>query len=64
MEYSSVYTTLRHLEGLVEKHQKLDGDDLHALKMIPSMGPPEDRRNLREECLTLWKTIARKGLIK
>ena len=64
IEYSSVYDTLRHLEGLVKNRQKLDKDDLNALKMIPSMGPREDKRNLREECLTLWKTIAGKGLIK
>lgn len=64
MEYSSAYDTLRHIRGLVESRQKLDGDDLHALKMIPSMGPPEDKRNLRFECLELWKTIIRKGLIK
>lgn len=64
MEYSSAYDTLRHITGLVESRQKLDGDDLHALKMIPSMGPSEDKRNLRFECLELWKTITRKGLIK
>lgn len=64
MQYSSTYDTLRHIEGLVKSRQKLDREDLFALKMIPSMGPPEDKRNLRIECLTLWKTIVKKGLIK
>ena len=64
MKYSSTYDTLRHIESLVENRKKLDREDLFALKMIPSMGPPEDRRNLRIECLKLWKTIIKKGLIK
>ena len=64
MEYSSAYDNLRHIAGLVESRQKLDSDDLSALKMIPSMGPPEDKRNLRMECLELWKTIVNKGLMK
>lgn len=64
MKYSSAYDTLRHIENMVKTHQKLDKEDLFALKMIPSMGPPEDKRNLRIECLTLWKTIIEKGLIK
>ena len=42
----------------------LDSDDLFALKMIPAMGPPEDKRYLRFECLKLWKTIVNKRLIK
>lgn len=63
-EYSSTYNTLRHIEGLVENNKKLDREDLFALKMIPSMGPPEDKRNLRIECLKLWKKIVKKGLIK
>lgn len=63
-KYSSTYETLRHIEGLVKSRQKLDQDDLFALKMIPIMGPPEDKRNLRIECLKLWKTIVKKGLIK
>ena len=64
MKYSSTYDTLRHIESLGENRKKLDREDLFALKMIPSMGPPEDRRNLRIECLKLWKTIIKKGLIK
>ena len=64
IEYSSAYDTLRHIKGLVENHKKLDSEDLNALKMIPYMGPPEDKRNLRVECLKLWKIIIKKGLIK
>lgn len=64
IEYSSAYDTLRHIQGLVENHEKLDNDDLNALKMIPHMGPPEDKRNLRIECLKLWKIIIKKGLVK
>lgn len=64
IEYSSAYDTLRHIQSLVENHEKLDNDDLNALKMIPYMGPPEDKRNLRVECLNLWKIIINKGLIK
>ena len=64
IEYSSTYDTLRHIKGLVENREKLDNDDLNALKMIPYMGPPEDKRNLRVECLKLWKIIIKKGLIK
>ena len=64
MEYSSTYETLRHIKNLVENRQKLDSDDLFALKMIPAMGPPEDKRYLRFECLKLWKTIVNKRLIK
>lgn len=64
MEYSSTYETLRYLENLVKNKQKLDKEDLFALKMIPTMGPAEDKRYLRMECLKLWKTIVKKGLIK
>lgn len=64
IEYSSAYDTLRHIQSLVENHEKLDNEDLNALKMIPYMGPPEDKRNLRVECLNLWKKIINKGLIK
>ncbi|WP_296888599.1 hypothetical protein [uncultured Methanobrevibacter sp.] len=64
MEYSSTYETLRHIKSLVENRQKLDSEDLFALKMIPTMGPPEDKRFLRIECLKLWKTIVNKRLIK
>ncbi|WP_407413213.1 hypothetical protein [Methanobrevibacter sp.] len=64
MGYSSVYNTLRHIEDLVKNRKKLDKEDLFALKMIPTIGPPEDKRNLRIECLKLWKTIVKKGLIK
>ena len=64
MEYNSTYETLRHIKSLVENRQKLDSDDLFALKMIPTMGPPEDKRFLRIECLKLCKTIVNKRLIK
>lgn len=62
--YSSTYDTLRHLKGLVENRQKLNRDDLNALKMIPMMGPPEDKRQLRMECLEIWKEVVDKGLIQ
>lgn len=64
MDYSSAYDTFRHIESLVKRKVKLDKDDLFALSMIPSMGPPEDKRHLRIECLQLWQTICNKGLIK
>ena len=62
--YSSAYDTLRHIENLVENRKKLDSQDLNALKLIPMMGPPEDRRQLRIECLKIWKKIVKKGLIE
>lgn len=64
MQYSSAYDTFRHIEGLVKRRKKLDSEDLFALSMIPSMGPPEDKRYLRIECLQLWQTICKKGLIQ
>lgn len=64
MHYSSAYDTYRHIESLVKRRIKLDKDDLFALSMIPSMGPPEDKRHLRIECLQLWQTICNRGLIK
>ena len=62
--YSSAYDTLRHIENLVENRKKLDSEDLNALKMIPMMGPPEDKRQLRIECLKIWKKAVKKGLIE
>ena len=64
LKYSTAYETLRHIESLVEDRKKLNSDDLFALSMIPQMGPKEDIRNLRIECLTLWKEIVKKGLIE
>ena len=64
MQYSGAYDTYRHIEGLVKRRQKLDSEDLFALSMIPTMGPPEDKRHLRIECLRLWQTICNKGLFK
>lgn len=61
--YSHAYDTLRHIEDLVQNRKKLNKDDLFALKMIPSMGPPEDKRQLRIECLKLWKEAVKKGLV-
>ena len=62
--YSSAYDTLRHIENLVENRKKLNSEDLNALKLIPMMGPPEDKRQLRIECLKIWKKIVKKGLIE
>ena len=62
--YSSTYDTLRHIENLVENRKKLDKEDLNALKLIPMMGPPEDKRQLRIECLKIWKKAVQRGLIK
>jgi hypothetical protein len=62
--YSSTYDTLRHIENLVKNRKKLDKEDLNALKLIPMMGPPEDKRQLRIECLKLWKKIVQRGLVK
>ena len=62
--YSSTYDTLRHIEDLVKNGKKLDSEDLNALKLIPMMGPPEDKRQLRVECLKIWKEVVKKGLIK
>ena len=64
MDYNSTYMTLRHLKNLVKNREKLDKDDLFALKMIPAMGPPEDKRYLRIECLKLWKTIVNRRLMQ
>ena len=64
MDYTGTYETFRHIENLVKNRKKLDKEDLFALKMIPAMCPPEDKRYLRLECLKLWKTIVNKGLIK
>ena len=62
--YSQAYDVLREIKSLVENKQKLNSDDLFTLSMIPLMGPPEDRRNLRAECLKLWKEINKKKMIK
>ena len=62
--YSSAYDTLRHIENLVKNRKKLNSEDLNALKLIPMMGPPEDKRQLRIECLKIWKKIVKKGLIE
>ena len=48
----------------MKNKEKLDKDDLFALSMIPQMGPKEDKRHLRIECLKLWKEITKKRLIK
>ena len=64
MPYSQAYDVLREIKNLVENKTKLKSDDLFALSMIPLMGPPEDRRNLRVECLKLWKEINKKKMIQ
>ena len=64
IDYNMAYETYRHIKGLVDARKKLNSEDLNALSMIPTMGPPEDKRNLRMECLELWKIIVNKGLIE
>ncbi|MBQ9026865.1 MAG: hypothetical protein IJ104_10965 [Methanobrevibacter sp.] len=64
MPTSDAYDVLRHITDLVKNRQKLNEEDLFALSMIPQMGPKEDKRHLRIECLKLWKEITKKGLIK
>lgn len=64
MPQSDAYDIFRHISSMVENKEKLDSDDLFALSMIPQMGPKEDKRYLRIECLKLWKEITKKGLIK
>ena len=62
--YSDTYSILQHLKDLVKNKKKLNEEDLFALSMVPMMGPEYDRRNLRIECLELWKEINKKRLIK
>lgn len=64
MEYSDAYEIYWHLKGLVENNIKLNKDDQFALSMIPMMGPPEDKRNLRIECLKIWKEAVNRGMIE
>ncbi|MBR0270727.1 MAG: hypothetical protein IJQ68_01865 [Methanobrevibacter sp.] len=64
MPQSDAYDVLRHITDLVKRKQKLNEEDLFALSMIPQMGPKEDKRHLRIECLKLWKEITKKGLIQ
>lgn len=64
MEYSDAYEIYWHIKGLVEKKIKLSKDDQFALSMIPMMGPPEDKRYLRIECLKIWKEAVNKGMIE
>ena len=64
MPYSQAYDVLREIKRRVENKNKLNSDDLFALSMIPLLGPPEDKRNLRIECLKLWKEINKKKMIQ
>lgn len=64
IKYSDTYDIFRYLTELVKNRVKFDKEDLFALSMIPKMGPPEDLRYMRIECLKLWKEINKKGLIK
>jgi hypothetical protein len=64
MEYSDAYDIYWHIRGLVDNNIKLNKDDLFALSMVPTMGPPEDKRNLRIECLKIWKEVVNKGMIE
>ena len=64
MPQSDAYDIFRHISSMVKNKEKLDKDDLFALSMIPQMGPKEDKRHLRIECLKLWKEITKKRLIK
>lgn len=64
MDYSYNYKIFRIMSEFVKNKVKFGRDDLIVLSMIPKMGPSEDLRYMRIECLKLWKEINRKGLIK
>lgn len=64
MEYTDAYDVYWHIRGLVDNNIKLNKDDLFALSMVPTMGPPEDKRNLRIECLKIWKEVVNRGMIE
>ena len=64
MEYSDAYDIYWHIRGLVDNNIKLNKDDLFALSMVPTMGPPEDKRNLRIECLKIWKEVVNRRMIE
>lgn len=64
MEYSYNYKIFGIMTEFVKNKVKFGKDDLIVLSMIPKMGPSQDLRYMRIECLKLWKEINKKGLIK
>lgn len=54
-----VYDMLFEIKEKIEKGICLNDEDIYNLEMIPIMGPKEERKNLRIECLRLMNRALR-----
>ena len=50
---------LFEIKEKIEKGICLNDEDIYNLEMIPIMGPKEERKNLRIECLRLMNRALR-----
>lgn len=56
-EGNPVYSMLYHIKEKIDKNIPINEEDFDNLLIIPMMGPPEYKRQLRIECFKLLKRV-------